>query len=126
MAAIVLDSGALIAIDRGDRRVGAALAVAARAGVDVVTSSACVAETWREPARQAHLTRALRGVVEHPLDPAAARRCGTLLGRAQTRDIADAAIASLARTGDVVLTSDPSGLRHLLALAGTAARVEQI
>jgi hypothetical protein len=126
MASILLDSGALIAIDRGDRRVGAALAVAARAGVDVVTSSACVAETWREPARQARLTRALRGVVEQPLDPPAARQCGVLLGRARARDIADAAIATLARPGDVVLSSDPDDLRHLIGAAGTTVRVERI
>jgi hypothetical protein len=126
MAALILDSGALIAIDRGDRRVGAALAAAALAGVDVVTSCACVAETWRQPARQAHLTRALQGIVERPLDPAAARLCGALLGRARVRDIADGAVAALARTDDVVLTSDPDDLRYLVAAAGTAARVEQI
>jgi hypothetical protein len=43
MAALVLDTGALIAIDRGDRRLGAVLHEAARHGVDAMTSSVCVA-----------------------------------------------------------------------------------
>jgi hypothetical protein len=40
VAAIVLDTGALIAIDRGDRRVGALLRGAAEDHVDVITSCA--------------------------------------------------------------------------------------
>ena len=52
MAGLVLDTGALIAIERSDRRVGAVLFEAARDGLNAVTSSACVAEAWRDPARQ--------------------------------------------------------------------------
>ena len=79
MAPIILDSGALIAIERGDRRMGALLHATAHQGVDAITSSTCVAETWREPARQARLARALSGIVDRPLDPVTARRCGVLL-----------------------------------------------
>lgn len=126
MAALILDSGALIAIDRGDRRIGAALREAGRQGVDARTSCACVAEAWRHPARQARLTRALAGLLEHPLDPPAARRCGSLLARSATDDIADAAVALLAGRGDVVLTSDPGDIQHLVSATGSDARVEKI
>lgn len=125
MASLILDSGALIAIERGDRRIGAALREAARHGVDAVTSCACVAETWRDPARQARLTRALSGILEHPLDPPAARRCGRLLASAGTSNIADAAIALLAGPTDVVLTSDPGDIQHLIGATGSTARVER-
>lgn len=90
------------------------------------TSCACVAETWRDPARQARLTRALAGMIEHPLDASAARRCGRLLARAATSDIADAAVALLAGPRDVLLTTDPDDLEHLVRAAGTGARVQRI
>ncbi|MDQ6730336.1 MAG: hypothetical protein M3022_08535 [Actinomycetota bacterium] len=126
MAALILDTGALIAIDRGDRRVGAVLHEAARHRIDVITSSACVAEAWRDPARQARLARALAGVVERSLDPAAARECGMLLGRTRTSDIADAAVALLAGADDVVLTSDAGDIEHLLDNTGTGAGIRAV
>ena len=123
MAALIFDAGGLIALDRGKREVGRLLAVAADAGVEAVTSAATVAQVWRDPARQARLTRALAGVVERSLDPPAARECGLLLARAHTSDIADAAIALLAEDGDTVVTSDPDDIARLLETAGTHARV---
>jgi hypothetical protein len=126
MAALVFDAGALIAIDRDDRAVGALLAVAATEGVEAITSSACVAQVWRDPARQARLTRALAGLLESPLDPACARRCGVLLALAGSSDIADAAVAVIARDGDVVLTSDPKDIKRLLTASGTAAQIRTV
>jgi hypothetical protein len=126
MAALVLDTGALIAIDRGDRRVGAMLHEAARLRVDAVTSCVCVAEAWRHPTRQARLARALAGIIEHPLGPDAARACGTLLAKARTHQIADAATTLLARDGDLVLTSDADDIERLLDINRTSARVEAV
>jgi hypothetical protein len=123
VAALVFDAGALIALDRGDRGVGALLAAAARDGVEVVTSSACIAQAWRDPARQARLVRALSGFLEWPLDPPRARRCGLLLTNAHTNDIVDAAIVGLVADGDTILTSDPEDIEHLLRTAGRTARV---
>lgn len=123
MAALVFDAGGLIALDRGKREVGALLAVAAETGVEVVTSAACVAQVWRDPARQARLARALAGFLERSLDPSAARDCGLLLARARTSDIADAAITLLIDDGDTVVTSDPDDIAHLLNTTGTQARV---
>ena len=126
MAALILDTGALIAIDRGDRRLGAMLHETARHRVDAVTSCVCVAEAWRHPSRQARLTRALAGIIEHPLDSDAARACGMLLARARTREIADAAVTVLARDGDLVLTSDAGDIEHLLDINRTSARVQPV
>jgi hypothetical protein len=126
VAAIVLDAGALIALDRADRKVAGMLAAAAQAGVDTITSCACVAQVWRDPARQAKLARALAGILEHPLDSNCARLCGLLLARSVTSDIADVAVALLAEDGDTVLTSDPDDIERLLAVAGTRARVRRV
>src|SRR5665213_1010632 len=118
MAALVFDAGALIALDRGDRAVVALLTVAAQQGNEVLTSSACIAQAWRDPARQARLTKALNGFLERPLDPPAARRCGLLLALSGTSDIADAALTLLAQSGDTVVTSDPDDIKRLLDVAG--------
>ncbi len=126
MAALVFDAGALIALDRGDRAVGALLAVAAQDGTEAVTSSACVAQVWRDPARQARLTRALAGFLEWPLDQLRARSCGLLLASSDTGDIADAALTLLVQDGDIVLTSDPHDIEHLLTATGTHARIRTV
>ncbi len=126
MAALVFDAGGLIALDRGDRAVGALLAVAAQSGAEAVTSSACIAQVWRAPARQARLARALVGFREWPLDPPRARRCGLLLADTGTADIADAAIVLLVQDGDTVLTSDPGDLKRLLEATGTRARIRTV
>jgi hypothetical protein len=126
MAALVFDAGALIALEQGDRTVIALLAVAAQQGNEAITSSACVAQVWRDPARQARLTRALGGFLEWPLDPPRARRCGLLLASSGTSDIADAALALLVQDGDTVLTSDPRDIAHLLEKTGTDARIRTV
>jgi hypothetical protein len=126
VAALVFDAGALIALDRGDRTVGALLAVAAQNGTEAVTSSACIAQVWRNPARQARLAQALSGFLEWPLDPLRSRRCGLLLADARTSDIADAALALLVQDGDTVLTSDPRDIEHLLDIAGTNAEIRTV
>jgi hypothetical protein len=126
MAALVFDAGALIALDRGDRGAIALLALAAHQGSEAITSSACVAQVWRDPARQVRLTRALQGFIEFPLDPLSSRRCGLLLADAHTSDIADAALALLVQDGDTVLTSDPHDIEHLLEVTDTSANIRII
>jgi hypothetical protein len=123
VAALVFDAGALIALDQGDRAVGALVTAAARNGTEAVTSSACIAQVWRDPAPQARLAKALAGFLELPLDPLSSRRCGLLLADARTNDIADAALALLVGDGDTVLTSDPHDIEHLLEATGTDARI---
>jgi hypothetical protein len=126
MAAVVFDTGGLIALDRGEREVGALLAAAAEAGVEVRTSAACVAQVWREPARQAKLARALRGFLEHSLGSTTARRCGSLLAQAGASDVVDAALVLLVDGGDTVVTSDPGDIASLLDAAGTRARLRVV
>ena len=126
MAAIVFDSGALIALERGDRAVGALMAAAAQDGVDVITSSACVAQVWRNPARQARLARGLAGFLERAVDATEARRAGMLLARTDTRDVVDAAVVLLAEDGDTILTCDPHDIERLLDGAGTRVSVRPL
>lgn len=120
---LVLAAGALLAIDRRDRRVGALLRVAQQERIAVRTSPAVVAQVWRHGARQAQLARTLAGVAAPPLDLATGKRLGLLLGATDSCDVVDAHIASLAQPGDQVLTSDPHDLRHLLDALSVDASV---
>lgn len=111
---IVLDAGALMAIDRRDRAVGAMLRVAQQQQLAVRSSAGALAQVWRDGARQANLARILSGVDVAPLDMTAAKRIGPLLGATDTSDVIDGHVAQLVGPGDQLLTSDPQDMRQLL------------
>ena len=114
---VVLDAGALIAIDRSDARVISILAEARRTGQQLRVPSGVVAQAWRGGSRQAVLSRMLKTVKEFPLDEEGSRRAGELLKRSNTSDVIDSSVVDLARSGDVVLTSDPADIEHLARTA---------
>jgi len=111
---VVLDAGALIAIERRDRVVGAMLRRLQQEGRPLVTSGAVVAQVWRNDPRQALLARVLTGVRIDGLDGSAGRRVGTLLAHVGTSDVVDGHVAHLVVDGGAVLTSDPGDLGALL------------
>ena len=59
---IVLDTGALVALERNDRALWARLKVAAVDNIPVVVPRAALAQAWRGGPRQARLAQALRYV----------------------------------------------------------------
>lgn len=115
---LVLDAGALIAYEDGDRTVRAFLERASRTGVDVRTTTGAVAQVWRNGARQARLTLLLQGLLEVELTRDRARRVGTLLGRAGRRDVIDGSIIDAAVDGDEILTTDPDDITALAHNSG--------
>jgi hypothetical protein len=122
----VLDSGALIAIDRRDRKVGAMLRLLQRDGVPVRTSAGSIAQVWRSGPRQANLSRALPGMEVALLDETAAQRVGELLGSSGTSDIVDAHVALLVLPGGQVLTSDEPDMKALLRARRVKASVIRV
>lgn len=131
MTALVLDAGALIALDRNDRGAWAMLRVAADDASTVLVPAGVIAQAWRDGRRQALLSRALSHCDEIPLDGVVARAAGLLCGRARTADVIDASVAitaaGVARHDEVaVITSDPGDLRRLLSVLDVAARVVRI
>ncbi len=111
---LVLDAGALVAIERGDRATTALLKVELRAERVPRTHAGVLGQVWRGGSgMQARLARLLPALDVAPLDEPLARRAGALLGRARTSDVVDAAVVLLASDGDWILTSDPGDLRVL-------------
>jgi len=109
---VVLDAGALIAVERADRRVIRLLELAQ----DIHVPAGALAQAWRNPMRQVRLARALSSddVVIHPLDAAVARAAGQLCAATATTDVIDASVVILARAvGGVTVTSDSDDLRRL-------------
>jgi hypothetical protein len=64
----ILDAGALIALERNDRTVWAALKLAALNGEDVVVPTTVLAQVWRGRASQALLAQALQHCVLESFD----------------------------------------------------------
>jgi predicted nucleic acid-binding protein len=119
----ILDAGALIALERNDRAVWAALKLAALAGEDVAVPTAVLAQVWRGRASQALLSQALQHCVLEPFD-AVAKAVGELCGKAGTADICDAHVAIAATVaGGTLYTSDTKDLRRLIAARGGTAPV---
>jgi predicted nucleic acid-binding protein len=116
---LVLDSGALIALERGDRAMWRRLKAAQLATSVPVSHGGVVGQAWRGGGpRQALLVKALEGIEVRPLDAALGRAAGELLARAGTRDVIDAALVLLAADGDDIVTSDCRDIEPLAALAG--------
>lgn len=116
MPGVTLDTGALIAIERADRRMQALLDEAASAGLSIAVPAGVLAQAWRDGSRQTRLARllALPFVDVDVLDEPTARAAGVLCGRAGTRDVVDASVVLCARRrGDRVITGDAADLARL-------------
>lgn len=115
-ARLTLDTGALIALDRGDKRMIALLRQALSLGRAFRVPSGVVAQAWRDGRTQVTLARFLRSeeVEIISLDDPLARSCGELCAAADTSDIIDASVVILARERrDPIVTSDPHALQRL-------------
>ena len=129
---IVLDAGALIAIDRGSRDLLSRLQTAFANGDRIRVPAGVIGQVWRDGGRQTLLSSALNRCEEIPLDGRAARSAGQLCGRTGTRDVIDASVAvavgeSRGRDREVVLlTSDADDLRTLLSALNTVALIVDV
>ena len=110
---ITLDTGALIALERKGARILRIVAAAAAADARITVPTVVIAEWWRgrPPAR---MQRLLEGVLIEPLDFGLARTAGEAMAAVRGATAIDAiVVASAARRGDTVFTSDVSDLSRL-------------
>jgi hypothetical protein len=121
---VVLDAGALVALERSHHKVTVIMERERRAGRRPLTHGGVVGQVWRGGSgRQANLARWFPWVEVVPLDDDLGRRAGLLLGRTRTSDVVDAAVVLLGQHGDQILTSDPGDLRPLAAAMGLGLEV---
>lgn len=116
MSGVTLDTGALIAFDRNDRRVVSVVARAIEQRLAIAIPAGVVGQAWRDGRKQVRLVRLLGSdaVTIEPLDDARARAAGQLCGVTKTSDVIDASVVLCARRrGHSVMTSDAADLRRL-------------
>lgn len=115
-SSIVLDAGALIAIEKGDRRVLALCSIAASDGRSIVVPAGVVGQVWRHGTRQTQIARIIGadGTTVDPLDLAVGRLAGAYCGRAGTNDVIDATVVIAARQHRAkIVSSDRDDLLRL-------------
>ena len=120
------DTGALVAADRGERRMWARHRALLAARAVPTAPTPVVAQAWRGGSRQALLARLLRGCDVEALDNDLARNVGGLAARAGTTDVVHACVAEGAlRRRDLVITADPEDVMALAAAVNRHLEVER-
>ncbi len=124
---LILDAGALIAIDRNDRAMWRRLKSALENEDVPITHGGVVGQVWRgRGSRSARMALALGGIDIRPLDEDLGKRSGELLAKARKSDVIDAAVVLLATDGDIIATSDSNDLRPLARSAGKAIEFVEV
>ena len=116
MAGLTLDTGALIAFEKNDRRIVILLARTLELGESLAVPAGVVGQSWRDGRRQVRLARLLAApeVEIEPLDDYAARAAGQLCGTRGPSDVIDASLVLCARRrGHRIATGDVSDIRRL-------------
>lgn len=124
---MILDSGALIALERNDRSMWRRFKLALGAGVVPVTHGGVIGQVWRGGgSRQARLAETIATVDVRSLDESLGRAAGALLAASRGEDVVDAALVLLAHDGDRILTSDPEDIAELAAATGRNVEVIRV
>jgi predicted nucleic acid-binding protein len=113
VSGLTLDTGALIAIERRDRRTTSLVESARMRGGRITVSAAVIVEWWR--GQRGPFARVLDAFDVEPLDADLAKLAGQALALspAGPSPVDAVVMASAAMRGDVVLTSDVEDLEAL-------------
>jgi len=114
----ILDTGALLALERNERPMWVRLKAAMTNGDVPLTHAGVVGQAWRGGSRQARLAVALNAIEIRPIDERTGRLAGRLLAGAGLSDVIDAAVVLLAQDGDDIVTSDHGDIEHLANTLG--------
>ncbi len=124
MAGLTLDTGALIAYERGAPAIRETLSTAFSQALSVTVPAVVIAEAWRGGARGARIARLLKTCAVEPLDERLAREAGMLLAATGGANTVDACVAAgVRRRGDVLATADRDDMRALLDRSHRLIRV---
>jgi predicted nucleic acid-binding protein len=111
-AGFTFDTGALIALERGDRRMRVVMRLARLDNVRIVVPTVVLGEWWR--GRSKLRDTIVASVQVEPLGESLAKVAGEALTKVRGATFSDAVVmASAAQRGDVVYTSDQGDLDRL-------------
>jgi len=112
MASVTLDTGALIALERGEKRMRTLLLSALDDGRTVTVPAVVLAEWWRGRSRRR--LRMLDALDVEPTSATISKSAGEAIAAVPGATVVDAIVmASAALRGDAVFTSDVEDLRRL-------------
>lgn len=119
MLPFVYDAGALVALDRGDRRMWARHKLALDEGRDIRVPAVVVGQAWRDGHRQVQLARAVAGCRADPVGLDTSKAAGVLCGRSGTADVVDAIVVVMAAAlRAIIWTSDADDIKSLAGQSG--------
>jgi hypothetical protein len=112
---LILDSGAVIALTRGDRAVRGIVHAAVASGARIIVPPAVITQTARGAPADAPLHRLLQSVWTPFVGKRLALAAGSLLGRSGLADASDAQVmAEAIRSGpSVLITGDVADMSRL-------------
>ncbi len=111
MEGLTLDTGALVALERRDRRMSLVFRTACERKIRMTVPAPVLTEWWRGPSRIRSLIRS--SVTIEPLDEPLAATAGEALAAIAGSTVDAIVMASAARRGDIVYTSDWDDLCRL-------------
>lgn len=123
---LVLDTGALIALERDDPRAHEQLLTAARRGHTIVVPILVVMEAQRAAKSQQRLNQILKRIdTQLPLLPEIGRQVAGLRARSKVDSDADVVVVleALKVPGSRILTSDPDDIFSIIEAAGASGRI---
>lgn len=123
---LVLDTGALIALERGDARAYQHLLAAAQRGFLVVVPTLVVLEALEGARAPATVERIVKKIdAEIPLIPAISHQVPALKRKSAVDGTTDVVVVleALSVPGSMILTSDPVDIHRILEAAGAHGRV---
>ena len=122
MSIIVLDAGALIALERNSRHIWRLVEAAYDRGESAQVPVCVLAQVWNGDPTQARLNQALKRCKTIPLDEEMARFAGRLRRISGVPDVVDASVAAAAAyatsfSSVVIATSDEDDITRLVHAA---------
>jgi predicted nucleic acid-binding protein len=126
MNGLTLDTGALVALERRDRRAGVLVQSARDHGARVTVPSVAIVEWWH--GQRGVVARLLDAFDIEPLDRDLAKVAGVAraLARSGPSAVDAVVMASAAKRGDVVVTGDIEDLERLRVAAFPTVRLLRV
>ncbi len=112
MPGLTFDTGALISLERRRARMARVFTTAVAEGFIITVPSVVISEWWRSRSDAREII--LRGLRLEPVDAELAKLAGIAIAAVKGATVVDALVmASAARRGDIVYTSDVGDLQRL-------------